>query len=541
ALAQYRVKTLWLTAGLFHQMVDEQLEDLTTLHQLLAGGDVLSPSHVKRFIAAVPSCKLVNGYGPTENTTFTCCYVMDQHVEFAGSVPIGRPIANTQVFILNENLQLVPPGFVGELYAGGDGLARGYHRRGDLTAERFIPHPFSTEQGARLYRTGDLARYLADGNIEFIGRADEQVKVRGYRIELREVETALARAPGVRQMAVVARDYDAGDKRLVAYITGNVSVDKLQNTLRGTLPDYMIPSAFVVLEELPLTPNGKVDRRALSLVDEISTEAAAGYVAPRTPVEELLAGIWTDVLKVDRVGLNDNFFDLGGHSLLITRLVSRVQAHFGIELALNLFFEAATLSAQAAQLEAVLRADNGLHAPPIVPTSRNGNLPLSFSQQRLWFLYQLEPSTSAYNIPTAVRLSGSLDEVALRRTLNEIVRRHEILRTHYGMVDDQPAQFVEPPADLKLDLADLIELPESERESRMLRLAAEEARKPFDLTRPPLLRAGLLRLGKEEHVLLLTVHHIVSDGWSQGVLVREVRTLYKAFGEGLESPLEELP
>ena len=540
AIGEYRVTTLWLTAGLFHQMVDEQLEALTMLKQLLAGGDVLSPSHVKRFVAAAPSCRLINGYGPTENTTFTCCYPMDHAREFTSSVPIGRPIANTQVFILDRHLQLCPPGFVGELCAGGDGLARGYHGRADLTAERFIPHPFSTEPGARLYRTGDLARYVPDGNIEFLGRADEQVKLRGYRIELGEVETAIARAPGVRQVAVVVRDYDAGDKRLIAYVVGDVE-SEIQKTLRTTLPDYMIPSAFVVLDELPLTPNGKVDRRALPAPEEIQTPSDSAHATPRTPVEELLAGIWADVLKVDHVSGSDNFFELGGHSLLVTRLVSRVQAHFGVELPLKLFFESATLSEQAAAVEAALGAANDLNAPPIVPVSREGNLPLSFSQQRLWFLYQLEPSTSAYNIPTAVRLSGLLDSDALKRTLNEVVRRHEILRTYYRMVDGQPAQVVGPPPDLEVELMDLGELAENQRESRMLELAAEEARKPFDLTRAPLFRASLVRLGPEEHVLLLTVHHIVSDGWSQGVLVREVGKLYQAFSEGKESPLEELP
>ena len=540
-LAQYGVTTLWLTAGLFHQMVDEQFESLTGLKQLLAGGDVLSPSHVKKFLTGAPSTRLINGYGPTENTTFTCCHVMDQPIDCAASVPIGRPITNTQIFILDHNLQLCPPGFTGELYAAGDGLARGYHGHASLTAEHFIPHPFSTEPGARLYRTGDLARYLADGNVEFIGRADEQVKLRGYRIELGEVETALSRAPGVRQATVVARDYGAGDKRLVAYVTGDVIVDDLPKTLRATLPDYMIPSAFVVLDQLPLTANGKVDRRALPAPDEVQTPSDAGYAAPRTPVEELLAGIWADVLKVERVSHHDNFFELGGHSLLVTRLVSRAQAHFGPELPLKLFFESPVLADQAVQLEAALRTENGLHSPPIVPVPRDGNLPLSFSQQRLWFLYQLEPSTSAYNIPTAVRLTGVLDSPALKRTLNEVVRRHEILRTYYSTVDGQPAQIVGPPPDLNIDVLDLSGLAESERESRMLELAAAEARKPFDLTRVPLLRASLVRLGPEEHVLLLTVHHIVSDGWSQGVLVREVGKLYQAFSEGKESPLAELP
>ena len=539
ALAQYRVTTLWLTAGLFQQMVDEQLEALTGLRQLLAGGDVLSPAHVKRFVDAVPSCRLINGYGPTENTTFTCCYTIDGAVEINRSVPIGRPIAGTQVFVLDENLRLSPPGIIGELYAGGDGLARGYHGSASLTAERFIPHPFGTEPGARLYRTGDLVRYRADGNIEFIGRADEQVKVRGFRIEPGEVETALARAPGVRQLAVVARDYGNGDKRLVAYVVGDVEVDQLRKNLESTLPHYMVPSAFVVLDQLPLTRNGKVDRRALPEPDEVQTSPDSA--APRTPVEELLAGMWADVLKVGRVGVEDNFFELGGHSLLVTQLVSRAQTQFETELPLKLFFESATLAAQAAAIEAALGAESGLQAPPIVPVPRTGNLPLSFSQQRLWFLYQLEPSTSAYNIPTAVRLTGVLDSEALRRTLNEVVRRHEILRTCYGMADGQPAQFVGPPPELEIDLIDLGKVDEAERESRMLELASEDAARPFDLTRPPLVRASLLRLGPQEHVLLLTVHHIVSDGWSQGVLVYEVGKLYQAFSEGRESPLEELP
>jgi amino acid adenylation domain-containing protein len=544
ALRRHEVTTLWLTAGLFHQMVDEQLADLTTLRQLLAGGDVLSPPHVEKFLTAAPSCRLVNGYGPTENTTFTCCHVMSTHADFAGSVPIGRPIADTQVFILDANLQLSPPGFVGELYAGGRGLARGYHGRASLTAERFIPDPFSTLPGARLYRTGDLARHLPDGRVEFVGRADEQVKVRGYRVELGEVEARLRRVGGVRRAAVVAREDAPGDRRLVAYVVGDdntVSVDRLQKILREGLPEYMIPSAFVVLEELPLTPNGKVDRRALPAPDQTHAEPGGVYVAPRTPVEELLAGIWAEVLKVERVGVHEDFFELGGHSLLITRLVSRAQAHFGVELPLKLFFESATVAGQAAEVEAALRSERGLQSPPVVPVPRAGNLPLSFSQQRLWFLHELEPSTSAYNIPTAVRLKGRLDGAALGRTLDEVVRRHEILRTSYGTVEGQPVQVVAPAGGVKLALTDLGGLPEPERESRLLRLAAEEARGPFDLARGPLLRAALVRLAADEHVLLLTLHHIVSDGWSQGVLVREVGALYEAFTEGRESPLEELP
>ncbi|HEY6801976.1 MAG TPA: amino acid adenylation domain-containing protein [Pyrinomonadaceae bacterium] len=540
ALHEHEVTTLWLTAGLFHQMVDEQPGALSSLRQLLAGGDVLSPAHVKQFLTST-SGKLINGYGPTENTTFTCCHVMDHSVEFARSVPIGRPVTNTQVFILDQNLLLCPPGFVGELFIGGDGLARGYHGQANLTAEKFIPNAFSDQPGARLYRTGDRVRYLAGGAIEFLGRADDQVKVRGFRIELGEIETALSQAAGVKQAIVVTRDYD-GDKRLVAYVVGDeISVDQLPKTLRESLPDHLVPSAFVVLDELPLTQNGKVDRRALPAPADVQLAFADDYIAPRTPIEELLAGIWSEVLQVERVGLDDNFFELGGHSLLVTRLVSRAQSYLDAELPLKLFFEIPVLGPQAAQVEAALRADKNLPVPPLVPVSREENLPLSYSQQRLWFLYQLEPSTSAYNIPTAVRLRGYLDQTALARTLNEVIRRHEILRTYYGTANDKPVQFVGPPSELALELSDFSELPEGERESRMLKLAAEEASRPFDLTRGPLLRASLVRLGPEEHVLVLTVHHIVSDGWSQGVLVREVGALYKAFSEGDESPLDDLP
>lgn len=542
ALLEYHVTTSWLTAGLFHQMVDDQLTALGNLRQLLAGGDVLSPSHVQRFLAS-RSCRLINGYGPTENTTFTCCHVMDHPSEFARSVPIGRPIANTQVVILDQTLRLCPPGFSGEMFVGGDGLARGYDGQASLTAEKFIPNAFSNLRGARLYGTGDRVRYLADGSIEFLGRTDHQVKVRGFRIELGEIEAALSRAPGVRQTTVATRNSD-GDKSLVAYVVGEhegISVDQVQKSLRESLPDHMVPSAFVVLDELPLTPNGKVDRRALPAPADLKAQSDDGYVAPRTPVEELLAGIWAEVLQVERVSSDDNFFELGGHSLLVTRLVSRAQAYLDMELPLKLFFESPTLALQATQVEAALRADNAFHAPPIVPVSRDESLPLSYSQQRLWFLYQLEPSTSAYNIPTAVRLRGALDSAALARTMNEIVRRHEILRTYYGTIDDKPVQFVGLPGDMALELVDFSELPESERESSMVRLAAKEACRPFDLTRGPLLRACLMRLGPEEHVLVVTVHHIVSDGWSQGVLVREVGALYEAFTEGRESPLVELP
>jgi aspartate racemase len=356
ALHRYQVTTLWLTAGLFHQMVDSQLEALGGLHQLLAGGDVLSVQHVGRVLAELPEVRLINGYGPTESTTFACCHVMEAGREQAigASVPIGKAIANTEVYVLDRHLNPVPVGVAGELYIGGDGLARGYLNRAELTAERFIPHPFATEAGARLYRTGDLVRYLPDGNLEFLGRIDTQVKVRGYRIELGEIEAVLLSHPAVRSAVVVAREEEARDKRLVAYVVGeteSVAVIELRAYLKEKLPEYMMPSAFVMLDALPLTANGKVDRRALPAPERGRAEGGNEYVAPRTPVEEMVAGIWSEVLGVERVGVNDNFFELGGHSLLATRVISRLSGAGYRELPLRSLFEKPTVAELALLIE----------------------------------------------------------------------------------------------------------------------------------------------------------------------------------------------
>jgi aspartate racemase len=356
ALERYQVTTLWLTAGLFHQMVDSQLAALGGLHQLLAGGDVLSVQHVERVLRELPAVRLINGYGPTESTTFACCHVMgvDGERVVGASVPIGKAIANTQLYVLSEEMQPVPVGVPGELYIGGDGLARGYLNRAELTAERFLPHPFSTQTGARLYRTGDLVRYLPDGNLEFLGRIDTQVKVRGYRIELGEIEAVLLSHPAVRAAVVVAREEEAGDKRLVAYLVGeteSVAVIELRGYLKEKLPEYMIPSAFVMLDELPLTANGKVDRRALPAPERGRVEAGTEYVAPRTEVEEILCGIWAEVLGVERVGVDDNFFELGGHSLLATRVVTRLSGAGYRELPLRSLFEKPTVAELAILIE----------------------------------------------------------------------------------------------------------------------------------------------------------------------------------------------
>ena len=546
ALREYQVTTMWLTAGLFHQMVDEQLEALLGLRQLLAGGDVLGVLQVRRFLeAAGGKSRLINGYGPTENTTFTCCHVMAEPRAIWSSVPIGQPVSNTQAYVLDNELQVVPVGVIGELYIGGDGLARGYWNRPEQTGEKFIPHPFSRVPGARLYRTGDSVRYLPDGHLEFIGRADEQVKLRGFRIELGEIESVLSAQEGVQECVVVVREDVPGDKRLVAYVVSDEATEAvdsgvLRASLKKVLPEYMMPSAFVTLAELPLTPAGKIDRKQLPVPDQNWSGAGPGYVAPCTPVEEMLCGIWERVLRVERVGVYDNFFELGGHSLLATQIISRLKEAFQIEIPLRTLFEAPTVAEFSEITQAAIQKRHVLPVASIEAASRDEDLPLSFAQQRLWFVDQLEGGHSAYNIPVALRLRGSLNVMALERTLSEVVRRHEILRTTFPMVDGQPVQAISSPQPFHLAVVDLSGLPEDERESKAQQLSRKEAQSPFDLMNGPLLRASLLQLNEEEHIVLFTMHHIISDGWSMGVLVHEVSALYTAFSEGNASPLPEL-
>jgi amino acid adenylation domain-containing protein len=544
------VTTLWLTAGLFHQMVDEQLLALRGVRQVLAGGDVLSPEHVERLLQAEseePERWVINGYGPTENTTFATCHRMQAGTEMSGrSVSIGVPIANTQVYVLDEGMEVVPVGVAAELYVGGAGLARGYLQDAALTAERFVPHPYSSEPGARLYRTGDVVRYRRGGELEFEGRRDEQVKVRGFRIELGEVEAALASHAAVKEAVVIARADGMGEKRLVAYVVREagaatmLTVGEWRKYLGTKLPEHMIPSVYVELEALPLTANGKVERRALPAPELSRGEEQRSLVAAETEIEKLVAGMWEQLLGVDRVGMTEDFFELGGHSLLATQLMSRVREAFGVEVPLRQLFEAPTIAELAQQIEAALKTDAQLQAPPIVPVSRENPLPLSFAQQRLWFMDQLEPGSSLYNVSAAVRLSGQLDIEALQQTLDETVRRHESMRTTFALVEEKPVQVISPAGRVNLPITDLSTEEEETREARARQLAEEEAQRPFDLSRGPLLRTQLLRLEETEQILLLTLHHIVTDGWSLGVLVKEVATLYSAFIQGLPSPLPEL-
>ncbi|MES1244220.1 MAG: amino acid adenylation domain-containing protein, partial [Acidobacteriota bacterium] len=519
---------------------------------LVVGGEASQLAWLRGLRSEAPGCAVFNHYGPTEATVGMLMYEVDGRPGpgFSESAPVGRPLANCQAYLLDTGLEPAPLGALGTLHIGGDCVARGYLGRPDLTAERFIPDPHGAAPGGRLYDSGDLMRQTAEGDLVFAGRLDHQVKIRGLRIELGEVEAAVARHPGVREVVVRVWEEGPGRQGLAAYVVPRQpgvapppDTRELRRFLADKLPDAMTPSAVVPLAELPRTPHGKLDLKALPAVEPAREAEDAGGSLPRGAVEELLAGIWAGVLGRDRVAVGDDFFAVGGHSLLATQVVARVRSAFGVDLALRELFEAPTLEGFAARVEQALRSGAGLAAPPIVPVPRDRDLPLSFAQQRLWFLDQLDPGNPLYNIGIALRVRGPLDVRALVRSLEEIVRRHEVLRTVFRDPRDRsgaPAQVVMPPAPLELPRVDLSALDPARRAEAPLQLAAEQARRPFDLARGPLFRVLLARLGEGEHAVLFTLHHIVSDGWSMRNLVAELGALYPAFAAGEPSPLPAL-
>ncbi len=514
------------------------------LRMAFVGGDAVPPDLLADMEEVFPRARVQVLYGPTE-ATIICCR-QEARAGWSGSpgaTPLGRPLDSAAVLLLDRWGDPVPIGVPGEVCIAGAGVARGYLGRPELTAERF------PEIGSRrVYRSGDLARQLPDGRLEFLGRTDHQVKVRGFRIELGEIEATLVALPGVREAVVVARSDGSdrsdrsvrspGDRRLIAYVTGDATAEELRQALGERLPDYMVPAAFVMLAALPLTPNGKVDRKALPAPDLQSAETC---LAPRTPVEEILAGIWAELLGLERVGSADHFFDLGGHSLLATQVTSRLRSVCKVEMPLRDLFEAPVLADFAARVEAARRAGAGPLAPPLVPMPRQGPVPLSFAQQRLWFIDQLEPGSPAYNVPLALGLRGLLSVPALAASLAEVARRHEVLRTTFLAAEGRPFQVISAAPRLELPLVDLAGLPQEVRQREVRSLLTAAAMRPFDLELGPLVRVTLLRLAAEEHAALLNLHHIVSDGWSVGVLVREVSALYPAFLRGEPSPLPALP
>ncbi|HLE82919.1 MAG TPA: amino acid adenylation domain-containing protein, partial [Thermoanaerobaculia bacterium] len=556
-LARERVTVLNQTPSAFRQLAaaDEAAgapAGELALRTVIFGGEALEPASLAPWLErhGDERPRLVNMYGITE-TTVHVSYRPVAAADLAGGAasPVGVPIPDLQIHLLDPWMNLVPAGVPGEIHVGGAGLARGYHGRPALTAERFVPDPFAAgDGGRRLYRSGDLARRLPDGGLDFLGRIDQQVKIRGFRIELGEIEAVLSHHPAVGQVAVVAREGAApGDLRLVAYVVPAPGTTPRLGELREhagrSLPDYMVPAAFVLLDALPLTVNGKLDRRALPApeeTDRLGSEAAGE--PPATPTEELLAGLWARLLGVERVSRSDDFFELGGHSLLATRVASRTRELLGVEAPLRELFENPTLAAMAAAFDRARRSGAGEGPPPLAPLPREGEapwaLPLSFAQERLWFLDRLHPGSAAYNIPAAVRLEGELDAGALVAALQGVVRRHETLRTRFGAAGGAPVQWVAAAGALPVERVDLSALAPETREERARALVRERARRPFDLAAGPLARALLVTLGPREHLLALTVHHIVSDGWSMGVLVREVAALYAAAAAGREPALE---
>ncbi|WP_232463551.1 non-ribosomal peptide synthetase [Tumebacillus avium] len=539
AVQEHGVTELFVTAGLFHQIVDTALDGLRGLRLLASGGDAISAPHAIKVVEQL-GIPFFNLYGPTEVTTAATAYEVSAADDAGLSLPIGRPISNTIVYVLDSLMQPMPIGVTGELYVGGEGVALGYLNLPELTAEKFVPSPF--RPGERLYRTGDLARWLPSGTLEFMGRIDQQVKIRGYRIEVAEVEAVLDQHPAVRRSVVMVREDAPGVKRLVAYVIldpdAGASTADVRAFLQEQLPGYMVPGAIAAMEEFPLNANQKVDYRALP-APESGLDPEAEYVAPRSDTEGKVALLFAELLGLEQVGANGHFFDLGGHSLLAARLVSRIRDAFAAELPLRSVFEHPTVAGLAKLVTGEEPGITAVQMPPLVQAERGGAIPLSYAQQRLWFLDQLTPGSSAYNIPAALKLHGVLNADAVRQSFQEIVRRHESLRTTFQEDGEQVIQVIAPDAAFDVQQIDLSTHPE--REAELRRLADADAAAPFNLQQGPLLRATLVRLGDEEHALLVNMHHIISDGWSMGVLIREFAALYGAFSERLPSPLGDLP
>jgi len=527
-IAEQQVTTMHFVPSMLSDFLQGRHEGkCCSLRRVICSGEALSAELAREFLARF-SAELHNLYGPTEaavDVTYWKC----EREHAASTIPIGKPIANIQMYILDADLLPVPIRVAGEIYIAGEGLGRGYWQRPDLTAERFLPDPFALQPGARLYRTGDQGRYRRDGAIEFLGRLDHQVKIRGFRIELGEIEASLCQCASVREAVVVVRD-DGKDRRLIAYAVANaglqISEDEVRAHLQTRLPQYMIPAQFVILEGLPKTPNGKVDRNALPEPErrQIQGRGASGGV------EEILAGIWAEVLLVEQVGVEENFFEIGGHSLLATRIVSRIRELFQVELPLQIMFEAPTVAGLARRVESLAR----IETPPLLRRLRQRPVALSFAQERLWFLSRYEAESILYNVPVALRLRGPLNRAALQVSLREIVARHEVLRTSFLESEGVATQNIASAADLPMPVVEMAE-------SEMPEFLRQQARIPFDLATGPLIRACLLQLGNQDHVLVVVLHHIVCDGWSLGIMLRELTELYSAYSRGAASPLAPLP
>ncbi len=545
-IQEQKINILFLTTALFNQLANIVPQAFKDLRYLLFGGEAVDPKTVRAVLTHGAPQQLLHVYGPTESTTYSCFYPVENVPEGATTLPIGRPISNTQIYILNEQLQPVPVGTPGEIYIGGDGLARGYLNRPELTAERFISHPFhnpkSKIQNPKLYKTGDLARYLPDGNIEFVGRVDNQVKIRGFRIELGEVEAALSQHPDIQQAVVIVREDIPGDKRLVAYVVPDqkaVTATTFKSFLEDKLPAYMVPTAWMLLDFLPLTPNGKVDRRSLPAPARTRPDLEEAFVAPRNSIEEQLATLWTELLGLDVVGVNDNFFCLGGHSLIVTQMISRAREIFSVNISFAQVFANPTIAA-VAQLIAQGGEEIQWERPTIQHIAHEGLVPVSFSQERIYFVHKLAPENSAYQFQATMDIRGNLDFEALKRSLDEIVRRHEIFRTTYQEVNGRLYQVIHPNPGAAFRVVDLRHIPEPERQIEAQKLVEAELLTHLDLTQLPIVQWAVFQLSDQDYILTHVEHHMAHDGWSFNVFLSELVELYEAFWAGKPSPLPEL-
>ncbi|MBV9924425.1 MAG: amino acid adenylation domain-containing protein [Acidobacteria bacterium] len=512
------------------------------IKRLIVGGEALSTALARRILHSFGGgVEIFNEYGPTEATVGCTLYRFDATRADRAFVPIGRPAANTQVYVLDEQLNPVAENVVGELYIAGDGLAAGYLNRPELTNAKFIANPF--RQGEKMYRSGDRGRWLPEGELDFVGRGDEQVKFHGYRVELNEIRSAINRHPQIRDSVVTVGRDEGGNQVMVAYYAARreLASGELRQFLATSVIAETLPNFFVHLRRLPLTLNGKVNHAALPPARVVREQGGRGLAETLTPVEEVLAGIWAEVLRLERVGRHDNFFELGGHSLLGAQVVSRVREAFGVPVPLRSLFDSPTVASLGEQVGRLLGTRLPSAGLPIKRLPQADSYPLSFAQSRMWFLSRVEPSSPFYNIPAVVRLEGQLNTEALTRALNEVINRHDSLRTNFKLDGGKPAQFIAPARERHWPVIDLSALPDKERAAEAQRLAQEEALRPFDLTRDSLFRLSLLRLTEREHMALVTMHHIVSDAWSTDVLLREVATLYEAYLQGRHSPLKALP
>ncbi|HVI46039.1 MAG TPA: amino acid adenylation domain-containing protein [Chitinophaga sp.] len=515
---QRGVTKMWFTASWFNQLIDDDITIFEGLKAVMVGGEKLSEEHVRRFIAAYPATVVINGYGPTENTTFSLTFHVREVVP-GKSIPIGRPLGNRTAYILDSDMQPLPLGVPGELYVGGAGVSLGYLKQPELTTEKFVADPFSTTPGARLYRTGDRARRLVDGTVEYLGRIDDQVKIRGYRIEPGEIESVLLQHEDVRQAVVLMNTGDGDGKYLVAFIVSHNGLNKegLLDYLRGRLPVFLIPSRLVEVEKIPLTSNGKADRKALLALD--TAIATIDYTAPANETEEQLAAIWERLLRISPVSTTANFFELGGHSLLVTRVVAAIRETMQAEITISAFFAHPTIVRLATLLS---QKSNGYALPDITAGYRPSRIPLSYSQERLWFLDQLN-GTVAYHVPMVVRLKGALNRNALAHALRTVVNRHEVLRTVILQEQGKPYQHILDENEWQLGITDDAQYHD---QAKLKVYLTSLLNKPFNLAEDHMLRADLISQPQDEHVLLITMHHIASDGWSVSVFLQEVLSFY---------------